>query len=524
MIYFGTSIGIAIRGDDLEMVCARGRWKRAVVTGFLRVEKFLSRPQAEVAELYRRFRKENHATATSATVALPRGAALIRFLEFPSEVAPNLAQAVEYQVDLLHPFEEGSMAWDWALLPAGRAADSGQAAEKAGPDSPGVLRVAVALAEKQAIEKLAAWFAATGIDVACFTFASAAMYRALGSRARPSAPQHEAHAGTPAKPLVLLDGNGATIEVLGIGADGRFYSREVPASAALEREVALCAADLRLAEGEYEVVATGQFAGERPASSHPLEEVFAGRLPAIRPPGPGRPEFRLAEAFAAYAAALPGLELQLFGLVSRGGLKWNLLPPDKRVYRSHWAYSTAWLLAVVVLGLAGARLTTGWVQDRYYSSWLDSQIRALAPRVTYLERLDSKQKSVVTRIETLERERRNVARKIEVWREVTRLLPRTAWVQTMNLTENQVVLAGQADTAGGLLQTLSQSPYFEQAEFLNAVGKNNEGRETFQIRIRLRETPLVSALPGGALTPPAAPVTGAAASPAAAANGGKGGK
>lgn len=514
MISFGTSIGIAIRGDNLEIVCARGRWNRVAVTGFLRIENFLSRPRGEVAELYRRFRKENHAPAASATVALGRGAGLIRFLDLPAEVAPNLAQAVEYQVDLLHPFEEGSMAWDWALLPGG-VGPSGQAAEKAGAPPAG-LSVGVALAEKQAVEKLADWFSAAGIDVACFTLAGVAMYRALRTAAAP------ARAGSQAAPLVLLDGHGSTVEILGIAQDGRFSWREVPASAALEREVALCAAELRIAEGAYAVTLAGRFDGERPPFGKRLEELLGASWPEVRLPRSPRPDFRLAETFAAYAAALPGLELQVSGLGRRRGLTWNLLPPEKRVYHSHWAYTAAWILAVVVFSLGVARIAAGWVQDRYYSSWLDSQSRALAPRVQYLERLDSKQKNLLVKIEALEREQRNVARKMEAWRELTRLLPNTVWLQSMSMTENQVTVSGQAESAAGLLQTVGQSPCLEQPEFLSAVAKNNEGRETFQIRMRLRETPLISVPAAIAAAP--VPTAGGAPAAASPANGGKGGK
>jgi Tfp pilus assembly protein PilN len=536
MIYFGTSIGIAVRGDDLEIVCARGRWNRVAVTGFLRIENFLSRPQVEVAELYRRFRKENHAATTSATVALPRGAGLIRLLDMPAEVAPNLAQAVEYQVDLLHPFEEGSMAWDWAVLSERGAPASGQAAEGAGQDPPAGLSVAVALVEKQAIGKLADWFSAVGIDVACFTFAGAVMYRALVAATVP------ARSGFAGRPLILLDGQGTTVEMLGIASDGRFCSREVPASAPLEKEVALCAAELRIAEGAYDVAFAGRFGGE-PPESHPttpfapggepvarrrLEELSRACLPQVRPPRPGRQEFRLGEAFAAYAAALAGLEPRVPGLTSQRGLRWNLLPRERRVYRSHWAYTAAWILAVLALLLGAARVTTGWVQDRYYSAWLDSQIGALAPRVQYLERLDSQQKNLLAKIETLEREQRNVARRMEAWRELTRLLPNTVWLQSMSFTENQVAVAGQAESAAGLLQLIGQSPYFEQPEFVSAVGKNSEGRETFQIRIRLRETPLVSAapaaLPLAVGAPPGPAAEGAAPPSAPPANGRREGK
>jgi hypothetical protein len=100
--------------------------------------------------------------------------------------------------------------------------------------------------------------------------------------------------------------------------------------------------------------------------------------------------------------------------------------------------------------------------------------------------------------------------------ELTRLLPNSVWLNSVQISDVQVYFMGQAEAAAGLLQTLSQSAYFDQPQFQSAVSKNTEGKEVFQIRMRLRDVPLLTtAQPPGAPQPMAtgAPNAGAGVAP-----------
>jgi Tfp pilus assembly protein PilN len=134
--------------------------------------------------------------------------------------------------------------------------------------------------------------------------------------------------------------------------------------------------------------------------------------------------------------------------------------------------------------------------------------------VQYLERLDSRQKSLLAKLELLERQRQDIPRKLEAWGELTRLVPHPAWLQNLLFNDSQVMAVGQADSASNILQALSQSVHFQQPEFSTAISKNPEGREVFQIRMRLRELvmappPAVSSAPAGSAAP-GAPASGVA--------------
>lgn len=454
-MYLGTSIGIAVRGEHLEVVCLRGRFRKVTVAGFVRIENFRTRPATDVAREYEQFRKAHHASTTSAVVALPRSAGLVRTLELPAAAASNLAQAVSYQIDSLHPFEEGEVYYDYAALGA----------------QDGRVRVAVALVEKKSADDLYNALAAAGVDVAGFTLSTAGIHRALWRSGA-------------MRPLVLIDQRDGGIEMLGLAPDGSFCSKDLPPAAPLAREAALCVAELRLRPEDTPVVVwtgTGVAAELDAFVPARLEEGLVAPLPEIRADA-----FRLREHFAAYTAALAALERRLPGVESRPALRWNLLPPEKRIYRSHWAHAAAYALAALIVMLAVAWAVTDAVQDRLYARWLDAEIRKLRPRVEYVEKLDARQKTTIEKLALLEGRRQDIARKLEAWQELTRLMPNSTWLQSLQFSDSQLTAAGVADSAAGLLQSLNQSPLFEQAEFTGAINKNNEGKEVFQIRMRIR--------------------------------------
>jgi Tfp pilus assembly protein PilN len=371
------------------------------------------------------------------------------------------------------------------------------------------VRVAVGLAEKRSVDELYDWCCRAGIDVAGFTFSTAALYQALQKGAG----------------LIVLDRQGGSTEILGLAADGGFCSRQCRAGQALEREIEFCAAELRWsAQDEHPVLCVGE-QGEgagagppgAPESGARLEPLLLAPLPAVAAGSPGgAAEFRLQESFTAYATALLGLERRLPLTPPRPGLRWNLLPAEKRIYRSHWAYTAAYALAAMIMLQAAAWAAIGWVQDRNYAAYLDRQISALKPRVQYADTLDAGQKALLVKLVTLKREQGDVGRKMGALQELTRLLPNSVWLNSVQISDVQVYFMGQAEAAAGLLQTLSQSAYFDQPQFQSAVSKNTEGKEVFQIRMRLRDVPLLTtAQPPGAPQPMAtgAPNAGAGVAP-----------
>lgn len=412
MLTLKTAIGIAVRGDDLEFLCLKRGLRDIETAGRMRLESYRSMNPAEAGLEYREFLRQMGVSAANAFLALPRSQALMRVLTLPAEAESNLAKTVEYQVDGLHPFDEGAVDYDWTLLQkhAGR------------------LQVAVVMVEKKTGADYADWLAQAGIAVAGITVSTAAFYASL--------------AGQP-RPLILVDRCSGRVELLGIGAD-TLVSKEIEdAPEALDRELAQIRAEMRVApDAEVAVV----HSGEGPAS-------------------------------LAYAAALTALDGNKFRI--------NVLPPEKRVFRSPWAHAPTYALAALVVILGLANLLRGPLQDRLYLNQIEDEIKRLEARVTYVQKLDDHQRRAIDRLMLLQGFKGETGLKLQALAELTRILPPTVWLQEADLREGTVVLQGMAESASPLLTTLGASPYFRNAEFLSSITKSADGKDMFRIRVRI---------------------------------------
>jgi len=412
MLTLKTAIGIAVRGEDLEFLCLKRGLREVETAGRMRLENYRRMNPGEAGLAYREFLRQMGVSTANAFLALPRGQALMRILTLPAEAESNLAKTVEYQVDSLHPFDEGAVDYDWTLL----------------QKQAGRLQVAVVMVEKKTGAEYADWLAQAGIAVAGITVSTAAFYASLAGRPRP---------------LILVDRCSGRMELLGMGVDTLISKEIVDAPEALDRELAQVRAEMRVAPDAEVVVVES---GEGPAS-------------------------------LAYAAALSALD--------GGKFRINVLPPEKRVFRSPWSHAPTYALAAVVLILALANFLRGPLQDRLYLNQIEGEIKRLEARVNYVQKLDNHQRRAVDRLMLLQGLKGETGLKLQALAELTRILPPSVWLQEADLREGTVVLQGLADSASPLLTTLGASPYFRNAEFLSSITKSADGKDLFRIRVRI---------------------------------------
>jgi Tfp pilus assembly protein PilN len=409
MLTLKTAIGIAIRGEDLEFVCLKRTLGGVSEPETMRLEKYRAMRPADAGRAYRQFLERCGLSATNAMVALPRRQVLLRVITLPAEAKHNLAKAIEYQVDTLHPFEEGGVDYDFAVL----RQDEGR------------LQVAVVMVDKGTAQEHYEWFSQAGIAIAGFTASAAALYAEIHAQA----------------PVIAVAANGAEAEILGVSADG-VVSKQVLA-AQVEREVALCRAELRMS-------------------------------PEAEPRLVENPNVALATARAA-------LERRPFAV--------NVLPPERRVFRSPWMYAPTYALGGMAALLLMALALRGTVQDQLYLNRLNGEIRQLEPRVAFIDRLDTQHRKALDRLLLLRSLRAETSVKAQALAELTRILPPAVSLSEVDSRDGLVIIAGQAEAAGGLLGTLGSSPWFRNAEFLAAINKTNEGKDLFRIRARLTGGP-----------------------------------
>lgn len=499
----GTGCGIEIRGDDLVVVIVKSRPAGVRVAGRMAIAGFRERPAAEWGKEYAEFLKAHGAAYLSAFVALPRGELIVREISMPPLGPKELAPAVAYQIDSLHPYGDAEII-------------HGAAALKALSEGVNRLPVAVVIARRELVDSYAALFESAGINVAGFTVAAAAFY--AGVRVRWDSP--------PA-PFLVADYRGETLSVYGESEQRALASAQFDLGVVDGvRAVRLTGSELRLQPERPAALllcgdlpwANGRDGGERAAAEseegegadpkapaapvHDFGDLFEPRPPEEVLPAPlaQPPDFDLRRDAAAMAVALeaacPGL-----------GWKANLLPADRRRSNSRWMFApTAVLLAALTLLLVGL-LVRPVIQDASYVGAMQKEIERLNQIVGQVNAARQETAGLRSRLTVLRQLELRTERDLRILSELSRIVPETAWVSDLEINDAGVRITGEAAEAAPLLGLLDQSANLTGAAFATSLTRIDEG-ERFQIVAKRRATEGEAAAPavaaaGEPVEPPA---------------------
>lgn len=216
---FGSGVGIEIAGprgaESLHAAAVRVRPGRAQVLDTLAVEDLAQHASGVWGTEYSAFLRKYGLRHAAATVVLPRRDVILRHLALPGVSDKDLAAAIEFQMEGLHPYPEDEAVSSWVRIPASES-------------------VLVAITRRDVVDHYTAMFAEAGVKIGCLTCSAAVIYSAL--RLLGNAP--------PAAGLLACETTAAGTEVYGESPVRPVFSAsfDVPA----ERAAALAAAELRL--------------------------------------------------------------------------------------------------------------------------------------------------------------------------------------------------------------------------------------------------------------------------------------
>jgi len=422
----GAAVGIEVRGADLRVALVKARWSGVRVVAKTTLQDFRRRPPAEWGQQYQAFVRTHGFQDQAATLALPRGEVIVRLLSLPAAARAELASAVRYQVDSLHPYGEENVYYGFASLPAR-----------------GAVNAAVVIAPRLVVDRYADLFAEAGLELRGCTVAAAGYHAAMRV------------AGRPPGAFLLVDRQDSTCELYGESPARAFFSAVCAAGpGSLEKAVAGAAAEMRLAEEE-----------SSPATPR-----------AVLGPVEAGEDFDLDRDATVYAVAVAAA-------FPRRAWRLNLLPAARRSTRSRWPMAvtaaSATAAAVVALGL----WLRGPIQDRRYVRALEreaARLEAVEREVRTIERQARRARDRRAQIESF---RRRTEIDAALVTEISRRLPVTVWLNQIEVGPETVQLAGQAESAAPLLGLLDSSGALTGASFLGSISRN-ESREVFRIRAR----------------------------------------
>jgi hypothetical protein len=133
-------------------------------------------------------------------------------------------------------------------------------------------------------------------------------------------------------------------------------------------------------------------------------------------------------------------------------------------------------------------LATAWAaypdyeSGRYVHS-LDAEIARVTPAANRSAAIDKQIDTDRRRILLLDQVRSRSKADLDVLNELTRALAPPTWANLLEITRNQVTVAGETQQAAPLLQVIDGTAVLKGSEFASPPARNATG-ETFRIRAR----------------------------------------
>jgi Tfp pilus assembly protein PilN len=463
MIYLKTSVGIELRGEDMLISSLQGNFSGGVFTHFKRVVNYPLRDKAEVQQEILHFFKSTGLGKDNIILGIPRRDLVLRYLDLPAEVADNLKQVVQYQVQSFEPTEEDKFYYDYALFN--------------GSGAPKRLSILLAMVRKAYLDNHLQLLREIGIRPVAVIGSSMGLTNIfLGNR------KEEKN-----KIYVLADLSASALEVVALNHGTIVYSREVAKENSsnwmdlILREINEATSKIRLSpEDELEQIV---LAGESSESAH---EEIKDAIPdcillksAIPDAVPGANKIHLQEAAST-------LGLACTGLLRQPAVRLNLLPADLRRRQTRWAYVPAVLLGMAILALLSALGLHGMVQDRKLARQLDREIQALKAPVDRVQSLRNGAETLEKRTQSVEGLLRNRDMNLDILKELTATLPPDTYLNSYSNRDGIIQIGGLSGSAYDLMPKLEKSPLLKDVVQRGSINKEvQSGKDRFSFEMKL---------------------------------------
>ena len=398
----------------------------------------------------------------SITVGLPRRLVTMRSVSMPAVGEEELKGILEYEVERYIPFPLEEAQYDFQLLE--------QDAEKA--------MLLLAAARKEEISRYLGLLGEAGITPTALGVSTFASFNALS--------YNQGRRPVPLTALIDLRNGEAELAVAKGGILRYCRYLTLGSSAPLESLLpelsgllASVGADGERPSGRISLSGSGVGRGDllhHLAEHTGLEVEFFQPFQRIKAPG-------VDPQVASSLGAAVGLALN--GLVALP-LNIDLLPRELAPPRRVPGLATTFRLLVLSALLGMALVVSGAVRERRALGHLTVRIGQLQVEVAKAEQLKEDVSRLERQIAALEKIDREEIRKLDVWRELVRILPKGVILTFLTIDGRQVQMHGSiSGSASNLISILEQSPVFENVQFTSPVASRGAETQEFQIKAYL---------------------------------------
>jgi Tfp pilus assembly protein PilN len=468
MIYFKTSIGIELRGEDMLISSLQSNFSGGAFTHFKRIANYRLCDKEELKREVSQFFKSNRLSKDHVILGIPRKDIVLRYLDLPSEVEDNLKQVVRYQVQSFEPTEENSY-YDYVLL--GR----NEASKK--------LTVLLAMVRKALLDEHLRLLQEAGVKPVAVVGSSMGLANLFLQNQK----------DLKDKTFILADLGSSAFEIIAVRSGSFTYSRET--SKAADRswndlvlgEVSEAASKMRLEpDSALEKVV---LAGESSESALADIQTAIPDCELLK----NSVHFTMTdETQARIQEASSSLGLAYTGMVRRPFIKMNLLPSDLRIRQTRWAF-----VPTIVFGLAIIALLIGLI---FHKTYLNQKL------IQKMDKIISDNKAPLKKVNDLKDQSEALEAKVksfedligkrdmnlEILQELTVILPTDTYLNTYVNRDGIIQMTGLSGSSADLIQKLDKSPFLKDVVLKAPIrngGKNKDGKDMdiFNIEAKLEK-------------------------------------
>lgn len=402
------------------------------------IKSFIIREKVEKPDIY---------------MALPRELMIVREAQFPSVVKENLHETITYELDRYIPLPVSEIYLDHLII--GEKKEENQ------------IRVMLVAARKEDIDAYIQIADIIGNKLAGIEFRATAITDFILLKRKKNGSRHFVH--------LYYDGDGAEMS---LNMDEAIcYSRYFRGGEDQHGKLLSAIIDTqRQANAENGPLGISVF-GEKvpPQIIEHLEELEGISPFTVNIIGSDASDLGI---IGAQSLAMRGIS------TSRNRL--NLLPRDMRKQPSR-------IPAYFFLGLTGliflsALLWGGAVIARRHLDieTVDARIAAIRSDVERVRRTESELKNIVETLNEINTLRKQRVVFLDILNELTLIIPRTAWIRSLDYKKPRIQIEGVAEKATELIPLIEKSPMFSGVR-RPAITRENNGKERFRVEFNVAD-------------------------------------
>jgi len=465
-LLFQTSIGIDIQENAIAVVYLKESFKGVKLAAYGTYPLEENLPIHDMGERLERvvndFMSQNRISSGALFLGIPRRVAVLRYVELPLVVKENLKDSLKYELEKYVPFPPDELYFDYQIISEDKKTDK--------------MKLLLLVVKRDSIDSFVSLGKIPGVRLSGIEISSIALanFFAMQERSNKKNPRAMICGRKGGFELDLLNSGFLAYSRLMDGVEGDADSLEW-----LSRKLR----EIKETRQDPEMPLTTVLCdinGESGLASH-LKMMEDIDVHVFDPSTAGLPSSNM---IAAYGLALKGLQEVPSDI--------NLLPESMRKKPSRAGYYAMVGLVGVIIVLALAWIGGTVFHSQRYVKQLDNEIHKLDGQVAKLNQIEVECDRTEKQIEFLEPLWRNRCIVLDVIKDLSERIPRSAWLLrfTYSDRDNKVQLEGWADSASDLIPALDDSPLFKDVGFLSSITRSSGGKERFRIGLEVvRERP-----------------------------------